>query len=225
MAYCDYLNEDIIATCGKNGVGLRNVGYIFNREDVEHIDQNNIVLGINATGYLFEQGGRHPFVGTTSELVSGSLRSYYRHVVKAIIFDKRIIEKMRNGRFIVILDRGESGDEHSNTSFECFGVHSGMTLEEANVDYWNEDTDAGWEVSLIENNGTMAVNAYTNVSYKEAKEALDKCTTTICMDAEVIDGTLYLEDAEVINNTLIIKQHGRKNSNSQDWRNIRNRNF
>lgn len=175
---CDLLVKDIGAPCDTPDVGLKRKGYIFNYDDVV----GTLELRAGAKGYRFIQGGKQPFNGTNSALVVGAFRSTYTHEVKAVIFDKEVVEQLRGGRFVVVVDRGKTGDDSSNESFVCFGLRLGMFLNEATQDYYSEDTGAGWNVTLQEQGGKMAENVFSDMSYKDASAALE------AMCGEVADG-------------------------------------
>lgn len=199
MKACDYLSKDIMVECNRPDVGLQKMGYIFNKEDVQDI----LTLTEGARGYKFMQDGKQPFNGTNSSLVVGKWRSYYTHQVKAVVFDKEVVEMLRGGKFVVVVDRGKTGDAQSNTSFECFGLRGGMTLEEATQDYYSEDTDAGWSILLAESNGVMAVNVFADMSYQDAKEALD----AMCKEAASasVEGEVLIVDGVVEDEVLVLE--------------------
>lgn len=182
MGACDLLTKDIAMLCERADVGLKGKGYIINRDDIQRASGNLIQLKSGATAYRFHQAGKQPFNGTNSTLVVGAMRSTYTHSVKAVIFDKQVVEMLRGGEFVIIVDRGRTGDENSNTSFEAFGFTTGMRLTEAVQDYYSEDTDAGWSVTLTEERAAIGRNVYGNVSYAKAQSALEAMCGTITPD-------------------------------------------
>ena len=173
MNACDLLTKDIAMLCERADVGLKGKGYIINRDDIQRASGNLIQLKAGATAYRFHQAGKQPFNGTNSTLVVGAMRSTYTHSVKAVIFDKEVVEMLRGGDFVVIVDRGRSGDENSNTSFEAFGLTSGMLLTEAVQDFYSEDTDAGWSVTLTEERASIGRTVYGHVGYQKALQLLE----------------------------------------------------
>lgn len=171
MNACDLLTKDIGRVCNRHDVGLKSMGYIFNREDFDSLE--DFTLKSDSKGYRFHQDGKQPFNGTNSTLVVGAMRSYYTHQINAVIFDKEVVEMLRGGEFVVVVDRGFTGDEKSNESFEAFGITNGMTLTEATHDYYSEETDAGWAVVLTEERARIGMGIFTSVAYATAKASLE----------------------------------------------------
>jgi hypothetical protein len=116
MNACDLLTKDIGCSRNRHDVGLKGKGYIFNRGDFESLE--NFILKANKRGFIFNQDGKQPFNGTNSALVVGSKRSFYTHKVNAVIFDKEVVEMLRKGEFVVVVDRGATKEKEGNTSFE-----------------------------------------------------------------------------------------------------------
>ena len=112
---------------------------------------------------------------------------------------EEIVEMLRGGEFVVVIDRGYSGDEKTNESFEAFGVTNGMTLTEATHDYYSEDTDGGWSVVLTEERASIGRNIFSNMSYERAKDAIEAMCGTITPDTPSGGG-----EASVTGDTLTV---------------------
>lgn len=209
MNACDLLTKDIGCSRNRHDVGLKGKGYIFNRGDFESLE--NFILKANKRGFIFNQDGRQPFNGTNSALLVGAKRSYYTHKVNAVIFDKEVVEMLRKGDFVVVVDRGATKEKEGNTSFEAFGLTNGMKLTEANQNFYSEDSDAGWSVVLTEERANISKSIFSDQPYKIAKAMLElmckEATEPTPSDWEgyVVDEVLTItKGAKVVGEVLML---------------------
>jgi hypothetical protein len=203
MAYCDYITDNIMTPCDRPKTEIKLRGYIYNKSEVS-FDENTSELKVKRgqKGFVFEQKHKQPFKGTNTQLVVGTLRSYYRHTIKAVIYDTDIIQQLRNARVVVVIDRGDK--------FEAFGLKNGLTLQEAVFDYWDEDNDGGWVITLVEEGADMTKEVFVNDTHEEAREKLEG-TLIESQRHEVVGKTLIAFDMAG-DNTVVLDGYVKGNT-------------
>lgn len=166
---CDFkLQADLTVACDDmSNAGLKNTGYIVNYDDIDWDNlvyaegKKNVVktfvLKSGARGYKVYIPGNTPFTGTNKALATGTYRNKFTKHVSLVILNngadvsEKIIDKLANGRFVVILENDYQGATKDNT-FEFYGLELGCAATEMSDDKYSEDTDGGWSVSLEETN-------------------------------------------------------------------------
>lgn len=156
-------------------------GIIINWEDVEWpLDTTNFQAGqISALplksgkkGYLLKQLGIQPFNGTTVTLnaptnnMPGTATNAvsFRVPQNSPAITSGFIDKMLNGRFIVILRQPVVSERYingtvpdtSNSGFAVFGLFQGLRLSEGSLDRYSDDTGGGWTLTLTESESPMS---------------------------------------------------------------------
>lgn len=182
MNYCrELLAMGLEPDCLANPKGYLAEGIIINWDDVEWpLNSSNFGNGAIASlplksgkkGYLLKQLGIQPFNGTTVTLnaptnnMPGTATSAvsFRVPQNSPAITSGFIDKMMNGRFIVILrqpivsERYINGNvpDASESGFPIFGLFQGLRLSEGSLDRYSDDTGGGWTLTLTESESPMS---------------------------------------------------------------------
>lgn len=175
MNYCDaQLDRDIIAIeCNNISVkGAEREGLIFNRADLdldematggnEYVIQT-LPLKTGKTPFKVVQPTRTPFNGTKTEAVVGTYATTYTHTLQIVVLNHGdcvagLIDKLASGEFVVAM-KNRSVNNDSGTSpapvahhypWQLYGIEGGLHLASAVRELYNDDTLAGWLVTLTE---------------------------------------------------------------------------
>lgn len=192
-------------TTGKSNISIKGVhkeGLIFNRADfisdpserVQPAKAGNtysvLPLIDGAKAYTIIQPANNPFEGTKTEAVKGKFITTFNHTLQFVILNHgnvvtNIIEKLANGEFVVMLQNNQNngqpstGEVVANTSpWQIYGLDNGLTLETAIRELYNDDTLAGWLVTMTETGtphaGTFAtadlINSYLSTADNDTSE-------------------------------------------------------
>lgn len=180
MLLCDsILSKDIMAECDAIAeVGFRKKAWMFNYEDVEDMtiaDNGEVTaftLKSGKRGYTVLQQGRKPYEGTNSALVVGNYRNSFTHQVKLYIPDSKdageLVDQVSTGKFIIMLNNGDGG-------VRVYGAHNGLVAVECTQTPYNEDSDAGWVVTLEETKSKASRLVYKSTSADVEKELDGLC--------------------------------------------------
>lgn len=164
-------------TTGKSNISIKGVhkeGLIFNRADFisdpsERVQPANagntysvLPLKDGAKAYKIIQPANNPFEGTKTEAVKGKFITTFNHTLQFVILNHgnvitNIIEKLANGEFVVMLQNNQNnaqpstGEVVANVSpWQIYGLDNGLVLETAVRELYNDDTLAGWLVTMSE---------------------------------------------------------------------------
>jgi hypothetical protein len=173
MALCDYLiSADIAGFDCENPMvkGAKADGLIINRKDITMsgvtYDSTNpfkvtaLPLATGKTAFDIVQGGKTPFTGTQQELVEGTYQNTITNTVQFVILNQGEttadqVFALMNGEFVVVL-------QNNNNTYQVFGLEVGLHASAMVRELYNDDTLAGWLVTMTEENavkGNLFIDA------------------------------------------------------------------
>lgn len=183
MEFCDAaLDRDIIAIeCNNISVkGAEREGLFFNRGDFDLDDlvylsgSKNIIstlpLKTGKLAYKCVQPTRTPYNGTKTEAVVGTYATTFNKTLQIVILNHgnyigEIVDRLASGEFVVALKNKSINDESDPAlgapkaygyAWEFYGLENGLHLESAVRELYNDDTLAGWLVTLTETDASKA---------------------------------------------------------------------
>lgn len=164
MGKCDTkIAQDIALDCDNmSQKGVEAEGVIINYADINKAGctrTGNILsalaLASGAKGYKITVPENSPFNGTLIEANVGTYRTKFNKTVAFVVLNSGpdvthdIIDKLANGRFVIVLRNKFAGANGKNT-YEVYGFEQGLTLTGGTRDLNSDDTDGGWSVTLQE---------------------------------------------------------------------------
>lgn len=171
MALCEKKIKGCIALdCEKPMfTGMESGAFIFNKSDIESItyeqvdnkDNPNMVtaltLGTGAVGYRIEQFGKTPYTGTQTNMVEGNAFNKFNQTFSFVVTDNsskasnEILDNLANGKFVAVVRNQYKGSD-GRSEFQVYGINKGLAASAIENDKYSEDTDGGWQVTLVEEN-------------------------------------------------------------------------
>lgn len=163
MALCDFLiSADIQGYDCENPMvkGAKPDGLIINRKDITMsgvtYDAKNpflitaLPLATDKTAYNIIQGGKTPFTGTQQEMVEGTYQNTITNTVQFVILNQGQttadeIFALMNGEYVVVL-------QNNNGTYQVYGLEVGLHASAMVRELYNDDTLAGWLVTMTEEN-------------------------------------------------------------------------
>ena len=161
MALCDFLiSADIQGyDCANPMVkGAKTDGLLINRADINMgsvtYDASHpflitaLPLGAGKTAYDIIQSGKTPYTGTQQELTEGTYQNTFTNTVQFVILNQgsttaEQVFALMNGEFVVIL-------QNNNGSYQVYGLEAGLRASAMVRELYNDDTLAGWLVTMTE---------------------------------------------------------------------------
>ena len=161
MALCDFLiSADIQGyDCENPAVkGAKPDGLIINRKDITMsgvtYDSTNpflitaLPLATGKTAFDIIQGGKTPFTGTQQEMVEGTYQNTITNTVQFVILNQGQttadeIFALMNGEYVVVL-------QNNNGTYQVYGLEVGLHASAMVRELYNDDTLAGWLVTMTE---------------------------------------------------------------------------
>ena len=177
MALCDFLiSADIQGyDCENPAVkGAKPDGLIINRKDITMsgvtYDSTNpflitaLPLATGKTAYDIIQGGKTPFTGTQQEMVEGTYQNTITNTVQFVILNQGQttadeIFALMNGEYVVVL-------QNNNGTYQVYGLEVGLHASAMVRELYNDDTLAGWLVTMTEE-GAVKGNLFIDSSLYE----------------------------------------------------------
>lgn len=178
MALCDYLiTEDIAGFDCENPMvkGAKADGLLINRKEITMsgvtYDSANpflvtaLPLATGATAYDIVQGGKTPYTGTQQEMVEGTYQNTFTNTVQFVILNQgettaKQVFALMNGEFVVVL-------QNNNGTYQVYGLESGLHSSAMVRELYNDDTLAGWLVTMTEEGATKG-NLFINATLYES---------------------------------------------------------
>lgn len=178
MALCDYLiTEDIAGFDCENPMvkGAKADGLLINRKEITMsgvtYDSTNpflvtaLPLATGATAYDIVQGGKTPYTGTQQEMVEGTYQNTFTNTVQFVILNQgettaKQVFALMNGEFVVVL-------QNNNGTYQVYGLESGLHSSAMVRELYNDDTLAGWLVTMTEEGATKG-NLFINSTLYES---------------------------------------------------------
>lgn len=163
MALCDYLiSADIQGYDCENPMvkGAKADGLIINKADINMAgvtyDASNpfkvtaLPLETGKTAYDIVQGGKTPFTGSQQEMQEGVYQNTITNTVQFVILNQGMVTAQQiyalmNGEFVVVL-------QNNNDTYQVFGLEAGLRASAMVRELYNDDTLAGWLVTMTEEN-------------------------------------------------------------------------
>lgn len=161
MAICDYLiSADIAGYDCENPMvkGAKADGLLINRADITlsgvTFDSTNpfmitaLPLATGKTAYDIVQSGKTPYTGTQQEMVEGTYQNTFTNTVQFVILNQgettaEQVFALMNGEFVVVL-------QNNNGTYQVFGIETGLRASAMVRELYNDDTLAGWLVTMTE---------------------------------------------------------------------------
>lgn len=187
---CDFrLAADIMADCRNMSVkGLGNSAWIMNFDDIDReasaYSEANIntltalVLKSGAKAYNAYVPGKTPFTGTNKALAVGTYVNTWTKQVNLVVLNEgpdvalNIIDKLSNGRFVVIMENKTPGDGGKAT-YEVYGFEAGLAASAITNDKYSEETNGGYAVTLEETGANKSGVFLYSESLAATKAVLD----------------------------------------------------
>ena len=177
MALCDFLiSADIAGFDCENPMvkGAKADGLLINRKDITMsgvtYDSANpfkvtaLPLATGKTAYDVIQGGKTPWTGTQQEMVEGTYQNTITNTVQFVILNQGEttadqVFALMNGEFVVVL-------QNNNNTYQVFGLEVGLHASAMVRELYNDDTLAGWLVTMTEENAVKG-NLFIDASLYE----------------------------------------------------------
>ena len=167
--------------------GVKRNGLIFNRADFDPDPSERVkatrggncysVLPLleGKRGYHITQPSNNPFEGTKTEASKGKYVTTFNHTLQFVILNHgnavaALVDELANGEFVVMLEPNQSNAVPAvetspiiavNGAWEVYGLDNGLKLETAIRELYNDDTLAGWLVTMTETGAPKAATFAT----------------------------------------------------------------
>lgn len=166
MGHCDKkISNCIKADCNAPVfTGIEAKAWLFNKEDVNiTFSENdaNVITDMTmvgtATGYTVTQFGKTPYSGTATSMVEGNAGNKFSNTFMFIVPDNShtasntVIDNLANGKFVAVIQNQFDGSDHES-AYQVYGAKKGLTASAIDNDKYSEDTDGGWQITLVEEN-------------------------------------------------------------------------
>lgn len=180
MALCDFIIEqDIVGyDCDNPPIkGAESVGKLLNRADLDLSSVtysgggnwliNSLGWKSGTKGYDIVQGGKTPFTGTQQEMQEGTYQNTINNTFQFVILkqDEDVAEQLFaivNGEFIAAI-------ANKNGTYQIFGLETGLHTTAILRELYNDDTLAGWLVTMTEEGAAkgnifLTKSVYNNIT-------------------------------------------------------------
>lgn len=167
MSTCDYLLDAAIVglDCANPIVkGVESDGFIINRADINFAGvtysttaANTVTalpLASGASAYTISQPSKTPYSGTQTEMNEGTYQNTFTNTVSFVILNHgntvvKQVEEIANGEYVVIL-KNKAVATAASSPWQVYGLQGGLTASSITRELYNDDTLAGWVVSMTE---------------------------------------------------------------------------
>ena len=184
MALCDFLiSADVVGyDCDTPPIkGAESIGKIFNRADIDlssitYVSGddwtiNNLGWIAGKQGYDVIQNGKTPFVGTQQEMQEGVYQNTINNTFQFAILkqDEDIAKQLfaiLNGEFVAAI-------ANKNGTYQIFGLETGLHTTAILRELYNDDTLAGWLVTMTEEGAAKGNIFLTKSVYDNITEEHD----------------------------------------------------
>lgn len=181
MALCDFIIEqDIVGyDCENPPVkGAESVGKLFNRADIDLssitylLDSdwtiNDLAWKNEKKGYDIVQSGKTPFTGTQQEMQEGVYQNTITNTFQFVVLkhDGDVAEQLfaiANGEFVAAI-------ANKNGTYQIFGIETGLHTTAIVRELYNDDTLAGWLVTMTEEGAAKGNIFLTKAVYNNITE-------------------------------------------------------
>ncbi len=189
MALCDFvINSSIVGNdCNNPAVkGAESSGLLINRADIDYssarypvTDHPFIVqFGLKCGGkraYTITQSGKQPFNGTQQEMAEGTYQNTMTNTVQFTILKQDSdtaaqLFALLNGEFVALIP-----DKAGSSYVQIYGWEAGLHCSGAVRELYNDDTLAGWQVTMTEEGATLGSIFAPKQVYDSLKTATSPC--------------------------------------------------
>lgn len=182
MALCDFLISSDIAgyNCESPMVkGAESMGILINRSEIDSYTRsgfNITAMTLKCGGkkaYKITQSGKTPFSGTQQEMQAGAYINTITNTVQFVILaqDYLTAEDMyalANGDFVAVIP-------DKNGNYQVYGLECGLKCSAALRELYNDDTLAGWQVTMTEEGATLGSLFTTATIFNNLQSATSAC--------------------------------------------------
>lgn len=190
MADCfSTLGASIMNDCNENkGKGFEGKAWIVDRSSIDWdsvIRTGNVLSDIplltGKKGYEVHYPGKTPFTGATdtiSELAFGTVvdRSVPILLAADSPLNNKSVDELRASSYVLILEKkakGIPGPDYGKQAFKVFGFEQGLYVTEGTQDYYSDDSNGGWLLTLTEAQAPTSGLFLFKTDYTTTKTALD----------------------------------------------------
>lgn len=165
MALCDKkIIANIEVNCDSLPVqGIEQRAIIINRDEIDWTatkakKTGNVYTGIvmqtGKQGYEVQQYGKKPFNGSNSAAEVGDNDNRWNKTVNFIIMNGGVdaakqVDALANGKFVMVVENTYRG-ANDDGAFEIIGIEAGLQLAEGGKDKYDDGTNSGTSISLVE---------------------------------------------------------------------------
>lgn len=185
---CASISDCVLLDCTNPIVGGANDRiYLINKEDIASVSQSGYLvtnITLNTGEYIYKYEGQNQSVDLRAALVRQRYAVVYDHEVIFKVFDntptvKEQIEALGRGVVVAIVERNFKGSD-TKSSFEIFGLTSGLILNAAESNASDTDTQGAWNLTLVNSEfakepGPPLTFLYNN-SLTQTKDFLESLT-------------------------------------------------
>lgn len=132
-------------------------GVTYDAEDSHHI--KTLPLKSGKKGYRIVQSGKTPFSGTQQEMQEGTYVNTLTNTLQFVILSQgqstaAVVEALMNGEFVAVIPNKYSEDGVSK--YQVYGLEAGLHASAIVRELYNDDTLAGWLVTMTEETASKA---------------------------------------------------------------------
>ena len=183
MALCDFLIASDITgfDCENPAVkGAEAMGVLINRSEIDNVtfsDSFTIsAMTLKCGGkraYTITQSGKQPFNGSTQEMQEGTYQNTITNTLQFVILAQSSdvaadVFALANGEFVAIIP-----DKQGN--YQVYGYETGLKCSGAVREYYNDDTLAGWQVTMVEEGAAKGNIFTTSTIFTNLQSATSAC--------------------------------------------------
>lgn len=182
MALCDFLiSADIAGFDCENPMvkGAEPMGLLINRKDIDTLT----ISGFNITAMTLKcggkvatkvyQAGKQPFSGTQQEMAEGTYANTITNTVQFVVMEHSSdtapdLFSLANGEFVAIIP-----DKMGN--YQVYGAEAGLHCSAQVRELYNDDTLAGWLVTMTEESASYGNLFTTKTIFDNLQVATSAC--------------------------------------------------
>lgn len=182
MALCDFLISADIAgfNCESPAVkGAESTGLLINRSDIDSVTLTNFSISAMTLkcgakkAYKITQSGKQPFNGTQQEMAEGTYQNTITNTVQFVILAQSAdtaadVFALANGEYVAIIP-----DKQGN--YQVYGYETGLRCSGAVRELYNDDTLAGWQITMVEEGATRGNLFTTSTIFTNLQTATSAC--------------------------------------------------
>lgn len=165
------ISMDVAMDCSNPiTAGLERRAVIINRADIDfgnvvyNTSRPNVIealpLKSGKRGYSIRVDGDTPFTGTAADMEKKTYRNVFTNTFAFTVLGndpdltREVIDALSNGDFVVVFEnKYKNINKESNkgdSTYQVMGLRQGLNAETIVNNKYDEDTDGGWAITLIE---------------------------------------------------------------------------